>query len=56
MHSLRWKLQRSAGEQVIAWDGRDDDGSHVRPGTYFAELREGGRTLTSRMVLIATDR
>ena len=45
-----------AGEQVIAWDGRDDDGSRVRPGTYFAELREGGRTLTSRMVLIATDR
>lgn len=45
-----------AGEQVFAWDGRANDGTRVRPGTYFAVLREGGRTITSRMVMIASDR
>ena len=46
----------AAGEQVIAWDGRADDGGRVRPGTYFAVLREGGHTLARRMVLLGTDR
>ena len=45
-----------AGEQVIAWDGRGDDGERVRPGAYFAVLREGGHALTRRMVLLGAER
>jgi hypothetical protein len=46
----------AAGEQVVAWDGRADDGVRVRPGTYFAVLREGEHTVARRMVLLGTDR
>jgi hypothetical protein len=42
----------AAGEQVIAWDGRGDDGSRLRPGAYFAVLREGDRVVTRRMALL----
>jgi len=45
-----------AGEKRIAWDGRADDGVRVRPGTYFAVLREGDRVVTRRMVLLGADR
>ena len=44
-----------AGEQVVAWDGRGDDGARVRPGAYFAVLREGERAVTRRMVLLGSD-
>jgi len=42
----------AAGEQVVPWDGRADDGTRVRPGTYFAVLREGERTVTRALVLL----
>jgi len=45
-----------AGEQSLAWDGRADDGARVHPGTYFAMLCEGERTITRRMVLLSNDR
>ena len=46
----------AAGEQVVAWDGRADDGTRVRPGTYFAVLREGERTVTRTLVLLGSGR
>ena len=45
-----------AGEQAIVWDGRDDGGARVRPGTYFAVLLQGERKATKRMVLLGADR
>jgi sugar lactone lactonase YvrE len=33
-----------AGQQSLTWDGRDDAGQRVRPGTYFAHLTAAGET------------
>jgi len=45
-----------AGERIVAWDGRADDGTRARPGTYFAVLREGERTVTRALVLLGAGR
>jgi len=47
---------RPAGEQVIPWDGRGDDGVRVRPGAYFAVLYQGERAVTRRVLLLGADR
>ena len=41
-----------AGERWIAWDGRDDDGSRVRPGVYFARVTHPGTRTIGRIVLL----
>jgi hypothetical protein len=44
---------RKPGPQVILWNGRDQDGNRVRPGTYFCELRATG--CVSRVRLVKTE-
>jgi len=39
-------------EGVVRWDGRDDDGRHVRAGIYFVRLRGGGKEAIGRIVLL----
>ena len=39
-----------AGASVLAWDGRDDSGSRVSPGVYFARLATGGFEHTVRVL------
>ena len=41
-----------SGNGVLFWDGRDRDGSLVRPGVYFVRVRAGGRDATTRFVLL----
>jgi hypothetical protein len=43
---------REAGEYVLAWDLRDDQGQGVATGLYWVRLQAGGRTLTQRLVRI----
>jgi flagellar hook assembly protein FlgD len=43
----------SAGRNVLVWDGRDDSGSVVPSGVYYARARGGwGATESQRMTLL----
>jgi hypothetical protein len=44
--------ERPAGAHSVAWDGRDDRGRVVGPGTYFYRLEGLGRSATQRLVWI----
>jgi len=44
------RAPRGAGS--IAWDGRDDRGVRVAPGTYFARLAAGEETSTRRLLIV----
>jgi hypothetical protein len=41
-----------AGDHAAIWDGRDDRGSRVAGGTYFARLQAGGEVQTRKVVLL----
>ena len=41
-----------AGRQVLAWDGRDEQGSHVRKGMYFIHVRIGDRARQVRVTFL----
>lgn len=41
-----------AGEHLLHWDGRDDDGASVADGVYFFELVAGRERLTRKMVVV----
>jgi hypothetical protein len=41
-----------AGVTVLPWDGRDQSGSHVGRGVYFARLVAGSRQLTVRLLVL----
>jgi hypothetical protein len=43
---------RPAGTQVLAWDGRDDSGSPVRSGMYFARLTAAGEMRNARVMIV----
>ncbi|MEO6463373.1 MAG: FlgD immunoglobulin-like domain containing protein [Candidatus Eisenbacteria bacterium] len=44
---------RPAGEHSIAWDGRNDAGIAVAPGTYFARLKAGeGEVLRATVTVV----
>jgi hypothetical protein len=45
---------REAGEQILAWDGRDDHGRGVRSGIYLCRVIAGGRASTTRLLLLRT--
>ena len=42
---------RPAGEQSLAWDGRDEGGSTVAPGVYFARVASGRGAQAVRIAL-----
>ena len=43
---------RPAGAQSIAWDGRDESGARVRPGTYFARVERPGAVMRARITIV----
>ena len=43
--------QATAGEHIATWDGTDDAGQPVSAGVYFCQLRAGGQTAVSKMIL-----
>ena len=43
---------RPAGEQRVAWDGRDDAGGRVRAGAYFARVDTGDRVMRKRLIYL----
>jgi hypothetical protein len=50
---VRRLVDAPAGSRAVrvAWDGRDDAGTLVAPGTYFARLAAGGEREEARVVL-----
>jgi hypothetical protein len=43
---------RPAGEQVLEWDGRNDDGSFVASGIYLVIRNANGRRATSKVAVV----
>lgn len=43
---------QSAGAHTINWDGRDEDGSKVCAGMYFARLQTGDQKDTRKLILV----
>ncbi len=43
---------RRAGAGEVVWNGRDDNGSRVAGGVYFARLAVGGRVATTKLTVI----
>jgi hypothetical protein len=58
IHDVGGRVVRSvgvaaaAGTAEVVWDGRDDAGRALPSGIYFAELRHGGESFRSRVVLL----
>ena len=55
VYDLNGRMLRrlSAGSNgQILWDGRDSDGSLVRPGLYFVRVEAGGRSAVARVTLL----
>ena len=50
VRSLVLAARLGAGPQRLAWDGRAEDGTRVRPGLYFARLRCRDAAWTVRLV------
>ena len=42
----------SAGRHERIWDGRDDQGRRVAPGTYFVRLEAGGVVERGRILIL----
>ncbi len=42
----------AAGEHEASWSGRDDAGSAVRPGVYFARLTAAGQETSRKLLLV----
>jgi hypothetical protein len=40
------------GDHEVAWDGRDDAGVSVSPGSYFARIDSNGRTRTRKLIFL----
>ena len=43
---------RGAGEHVVRWDGREDNGTEAPSGVYFFRLKDAGQVLTERVVRV----
>jgi len=41
-----------AGRHSLSWDARDDNGTHVGAGLYWARLEAGGRTFIRRLTVL----
>ena len=46
------RLDFASGQQLAAWDGRDQDGARVAAGVYFLRLEGSGPVLTRKVVLL----
>lgn len=46
------RAQKSAGEHVVSWDGRDSYGMNVASGVYFVSLKSGGQEMSRKIVLL----
>ena len=44
--------RRPAGMHEITWDGKNDSGADLAAGVYFCAATSGGRTATTRMVIV----
>jgi flagellar hook assembly protein FlgD len=42
----------ASGNRFVRWDGRNDTGVGVPPGTYLVIVREGARTAHTRVTLL----
>jgi hypothetical protein len=48
----RVRTFRITSESAVFWDGRDDDGTLVRPGVYFVRAAAGGQEAFARVVIL----
>ena len=46
------RLERTAGEHTVQWDGRDNAGHAAPSGIYLVRLEAEGRTITHRLATI----
>ena len=44
--------QFDAGQQLVVWDGRSENGARVASGIYYLRLEGSGPVLTRKVVLI----
>jgi hypothetical protein len=59
IHDLSGRVRRSirlsvqaAVTQEVRWDGSDDDGRHLRPGTYFYRVAGAGEAMSGKITLL----
>lgn len=52
VRELRRSAQAPAGSYTVPWDGRDQSGHRVAPGTYFVRLRTSERTATGKLTVL----
>jgi len=55
VYSVEGRLVRrlpGAANGKLLWDGRDENGSLVKPGLYFVRIDAGGRQMTARVTLL----
>jgi hypothetical protein len=45
-----WNGRGAAGEHVIGWDGRDQNGHPVASGIYYVRLQSGGRSAEEKVL------
>jgi hypothetical protein len=43
---------RSPGNYKLTWDTTDNEGSYVKPGTYFIQIKTGKYIMTKRVVIV----
>jgi hypothetical protein len=52
LQGRRLRKFSGVGNQGVVWDGRTDQGDLVRPGMYFFRVESGGKSATSRVILL----
>ena len=52
VRELLTRARLPAGPAVFEWDGRDDRGSRVSGGVYFAKWRDAVGSETQRLVVV----
>ena len=45
-------MQQNAGQHVVQWDGRDENGLSAASGLYFYKLQAGQQVMTRKMMLV----
>jgi sugar lactone lactonase YvrE len=52
LQGRRLRRFSGVGNQGIVWDGHTEQGDLVRPGIYFFRIESGGKSTTSRVILL----